>query len=81
MSDSDFAARLRKVIKDQKINKKGLAYVANLSDSTLNHYLDRDILPGFDNLGKILKALPQVNARWLILNEGEPYVKENIRQE
>ncbi len=68
-SDTFFSDRLRLAMRSQGISQTDLAKRCNTEPSWINHFTRNRRLPTFGMLARILDAMPDVDARWLITGE------------
>jgi len=66
---SCFGERLRTVIADRGITQGELATAAGTYPANMSQWINGTISPTVPSLRKILTALPDVDARWLITGE------------
>lgn len=80
MSMTTFADRLNELISYYRLNKNSfsvkLGFTANTSITRLANHPDRN--PSFDILASILRAFPEVSARWLVLGDGKMLERDEI---
>ncbi|GHT15819.1 transcriptional regulator [Bacteroidia bacterium] len=57
-----------------------LADKLDVQRSGISHLLAGRNKPGFDFIEKVLRAFPELNPRWFILGEGEPYEQSSTPQ-
>jgi transcriptional regulator with XRE-family HTH domain len=63
---STFSERLKIAIKESGKTQKEIGFIAGFSESNMSHFLSGERGPGIDSVDKLLRALPLVDARWLI---------------
>ncbi len=68
-----FPERLKFLINRKKISNAEFANRLEIQKSTVSHLLSGRNKPGFDFLNKLIKVFPDINLRWLITGEGEPF--------
>lgn len=57
-----------------------LAEIVGVQPSAISHILSGRNYPRFDFLHSLLNAYPKMNARWLLLGEGDIYIQPNSQQ-
>jgi transcriptional regulator with XRE-family HTH domain len=55
------------------VSIRKFAQLLDLSESNIRNYTERNIRPSSEFLTKIALAFPQVNLKWLLTGEGEPF--------
>ena len=68
-----FPERLKFLINQKKLSNAEFANRLEIQKSTVSHLLSGRNKPGFDFLNKLIKVFPDINLRWLITGEGEPF--------
>jgi transcriptional regulator with XRE-family HTH domain len=71
MNTKEFAARLRAAMKETGVTQKMLAEDTGIDKTNISHLVNGDRAPSMGTLSRLLVALPEVNARWLITGKGE----------
>lgn len=66
--------RLKKIIGDENMTAGIFAERIGVLPSALSHVLSGRNKPGADFLEKLLRAIPYINANWLLTGEGLPYL-------
>lgn len=59
---------------DEKITR--FAKMIQMSDQSIRHVINQRNKPGFEMLEAIIKTFEDLNPRWLLTGEGEPFVLE-----
>jgi transcriptional regulator with XRE-family HTH domain len=72
MSTETFAARLRLGMLISGVKSNQLAKVTGMSESNISHFLSGSREPNVENLAKLLRALPGIDARFLICGGEKP---------
>jgi len=54
------------------------AQLLDLSESNVRNYTERGIRPSAELLTKVALAFPQVNLKWLLTGEGEPFQPDAV---
>lgn len=65
--------RLSEFMRLEGLSSAKIAEITGVQPSAISHLLSGRNKPGFDFIAKLLDAFPNLNARWLILNEGDIY--------
>lgn len=63
--------RVNELLTIKKLSQSALADGLGLSRATVNQWLKRENSFGLESVRKLLIYFPDLNARWLILGEGE----------
>lgn len=61
-----FGNRLRMAIKESGKSQVDFASISGFSAQNINHFITGRREPTLGSLAKLLEAMPEVNARWLI---------------
>ena len=69
-------ARLQKFIVQEGLTAAKLAEIVGVQPSAISHILSGRNYPRFDFLHNLLRAFPDMNARWLLLGEGDIHVQK-----
>ncbi len=69
--------RLVQIMQAEGITSAKLAEMAGVQPAAVSHILSGRNKPGFDFLASIIRSLPALNARWLMLGEGEMYLQND----
>ncbi|GAB7525368.1 helix-turn-helix domain-containing protein [Paraburkholderia sp. 2C] len=64
--DLPFKDRLKLALENSGISQREFASRTGFGEANVSHYLSGDRKPGADNIQIILRALPDVDARWLL---------------
>lgn len=67
--------RLKEYLELQKVSRKDFAEAIGVNYNSLSRMLTEGRAMQTDTLEKVLKVLPNLNARWLITGEGSPELK------
>ena len=65
-------------LKFKKVTKKEFSDKTNRNINTLSKMFQLQSEPKLTVLQDVLKVFPEVNARWLILEEGKPFEEKKI---
>lgn len=68
--------RLMKLMRAEGISAIKLAEITGVQPSTISHIMSGRNNPRFDFLTALVAHYPKLNARWLILGEGNMYLPE-----
>lgn len=75
--NAEISARIAQLVQIKTANNQtNFAESTNISKGQISNIIARKHSPGFGSLTKILKAYPDVNARWLLMGEGGPLKSE-----
>jgi transcriptional regulator with XRE-family HTH domain len=66
MNFSSFGERLLVSMRVTGVGNGRLAKLSGLNQTTISHFTSGNREPSLDNLRKLLAALPEIDARWLI---------------
>lgn len=69
--------RLNLLIEALNLNPSSFGKRTSIKDGTLRMYIDRGSKPSSEVLEKIVRAIPNVNAAWLLTGDGEMFVAES----
>ena len=72
-------SRFKQLLEYLQVNPSAFADRIGVQRSSISHVLSGRNKPSVDFLEKVLRAYPEVNARWLITGTGEWKAKEDIR--
>jgi len=70
-SKTDINERLQVLILSLGLNSNSFSVKIGATPMTTHKILSRKNNPGYDYICKVLIAYPKINARWLLLGEGE----------
>ena len=65
--------RFKQLLEEKNLTANRFAALIKVNASAMSHILNGHRKPGFDVLGKIAQAFPDVNLNWLISGEGPAY--------
>jgi transcriptional regulator with XRE-family HTH domain len=65
--------RLKQLLQREKLSYSGFADLIGVQRSSVSHIMSGRNKPSFDFMQKTMRALPHLNADWLILGEGSMY--------
>lgn len=68
--------RILQLMKELNLNSTKLASEIGVQRSSISHILSGRNKPSFDFIEKILRTYPEVNPKWLIIGEGDPFVSK-----
>ena len=68
--------KLLKLMKSEKLSSSRLAEILEIQPSSISHILSGRNKPSFDLVVKILRAFPDINPDWLLLDGKEVYRSE-----
>lgn len=68
---SELGQRLKAFMDSKRINNKQLADCLGVNPVAISKWINQDNSFGMESLRKCLVQFPDLNARWLILGEGE----------
>ncbi len=75
-TQTDISYRLRHVremlVGTERGSQKAFAEAAGLKPSTYSDYESRGVEPTAGVIGRIIRAFPEINVRWLVTGEGQP---------
>jgi len=72
--------RIRQIIAYLGVTERKFAETATIPQSTFSSYFNRGSEPSLNAIVLILKTYPWINAKWLLLEEGEMVVEEKEDQ-
>lgn len=64
-----FCERLRMAMRVAAVTNGDMAKRTGLSPDNVSHFVRGERLPTINNLAKLLRALPGVDARWLVTGD------------
>ncbi len=70
---SDFASRLQLLMQHYNLDASALAHRLNIQKSAVSHLLSGRNKPRFDILARFALAFTDLNLRWLLTGDGEPF--------
>lgn len=65
--------RFKQLLEEKNLTANRFAALIKVNASAMSHILNGHRKPGFDVLGKIAQAFPDVNLNWLISGKGPVY--------
>lgn len=73
--------RVEKILKDSGLSVTAFARKCNVTQATMSRQLSGKMKFSIDAINAILTAFPNVNAKWLMLGDGEPYSEVDANME
>ena len=64
------------LMQEKGLNSANLAEIGGVQPSTISHFMSDRNKPGYELLSNVLSYYKDINARWLLLGEGEMYNHE-----
>lgn len=77
MSIMDIQDRIKFLFESKRITQSQLARDLNISRVTVNKWISKENAFGLESAKKLLTYFPDLNARWLLLGEGEMFESKN----
>jgi transcriptional regulator with XRE-family HTH domain len=68
--------RIRKILHDKELSQAGFTKISGVTTTSLSNYINDKNDPGLEFFISILNALPNLNARWLICEDGDPWLAD-----
>jgi len=75
---SNIGSRIEELIRILRITQKDFAEKINASPQTISNWKKSD--PDFQKVKSIIETFPEINARWFITGEGEPFIEKDGRE-
>lgn len=73
-----FGQRVKKIKKHNRLSELELQEICGVSSTSLTAYYNEKSEPKLGVVSKLLKKFPVLNARWLLIGEGEMLISNKL---
>jgi len=73
-----FGNRLKQLLENQNLTQVEFSKKTGVNRSTIANTLTKDNAPGGEFIALVVKAFPNINARWFVTGEGDMWLEEDL---